>query len=74
MTITLDYTNLLKQPSATYNRSHDNKRKIYLYKKINQDKWNEFANKLDNVTSCDQVLNKIHNSSKIILKAHLNCM
>src|ERR1044072_3191341 len=47
MTLVLDSTRLLKQPSIAYNRSHDIKRKVYLYKEMTENAWSKFSTLLD---------------------------
>ena len=69
MTLILDSTKLLKQPSVAYNRNHDIKRKIYLYKEMDSEAWDKFSITLDSLISTDQILNKIHSTSNIFSRA-----
>ena len=70
----LDSTRLLKQPSIAYNRNYDIERKMYLYKEMTEEAWNKFSTMLDGLILKDQILNKIHSSSNISSKNHLNCL
>ena len=74
MTLIIDSTKLFKQPSTAYNRNHNFKKKIYLYKEMNSDSWAKFTEHLDHSVSCDQVLDKLHSLSNITSKKHLNCL
>src|ERR1044072_2472547 len=74
MTLMLDGTKLLKQPSVAYNRNHDMKRKIYLYKEMTSEAWDNFSNMLYSLILNDQILNKVHSASDISSKNHLNCL
>src|ERR1043165_9903852 len=72
MTLIIDSTKFFKRPSSASDRKHNVKKKVYLYKDMTKDSWTKFAEHLDSIISCDQVLGTIHNASDIISKNHLN--
>src|ERR1043165_3146077 len=74
LTLVLDSTKLLKQPSVAYNRNHDIKKKVYLYKEMTDEAWDKFAKLLDSLVLNDQILNKVHSASNISSKNHHNCL
>src|ERR1044071_7347170 len=72
MTLIIDSTKFFKQPLSAYDRKHNVKKKVYLYKDMTKDSWTKFAEHLDSSISRDQVLGTIHNISDIVSKNHLN--
>src|ERR1044072_5113456 len=72
MTLIIDSTKFFKRPSSAYDRNHNVKKKVYLYKDMTKDSWIKFAEYLDNTVSRDQVLRTIHNVANITSKNHLN--